>query len=57
MDDAKTTNTDFSYSRSQEGLNSPRHDGGDDLSPPPGELGRPPAGTARQRRAELRIAD
>ena len=42
---------DFSYSRSQEGLNSPGHDGGDGLEPPPGELGRPPAGTARRRRA------
>ena len=38
-------NPNFSYSRSQEGLNSPRHDGGDGLER------RPPAGTARRRRA------
>ena len=41
----------FSYSPSSEGLDSPKHDGGDGLEPPPGELGRPPAGTARRRRA------
>ena len=38
-------NPDFSYSPSQEGLNSPRHDGRDGLER------RPPAGTARRRRA------
>ena len=41
----KAATPDFSYSRSQERLDSPQHDGGDGLER------RPPAGTARRRRA------